>query len=238
MTAVVVYSRGAERTTLFQMDGAELHDAALSDLLDAPAMKARKFGQEASTDMLAASAESQRLKRAQQDELEANEVATNDMAQLQSLSSGYSGSVDSGEPLGLSTGNLASYDSLNALASIPKEMGDGLHDDYGDLSAVTESQLNGLKAELSQLSSQKASIVNSLQVQRQQTAAHMANDATVADQIRLHRATSTISARQVRAAMRAAQMAQQRAKEAKVIQDNQVSRSRSRWEGVGGRTSR
>eukprot|EP00961_Rhodomonas_salina_P122840 1654522-Rhodomonas_salina.1 len=117
-------------------------------------------------------------------------------------------------------------------------MGDGLHDDYGDLSAVTESQLNGLKAELSQLSSQKASIVNSLQVQRQQTAAHMANDATVADQIRLHRATSTISARQVRAAMRAAQMAQQRAKEAKVIQDNQVSRSRSRWEGVGGRTSR
>jgi hypothetical protein len=106
------------------------------------------------------------------------------------------------------------------------------NDDHGDLSAVTQTQLNGLNNELQSLASTKQNIVNSLTVQRQQTAAKMASDAMYADHVRLNRATATTSSRQMRSAMRAAQMAEQRAREASVIQANQDAIARLQMQRV------
>ena len=91
------------------------------------------------------------------------------------------------------------------------------------MSKVTNTQLSGLQAELNTLNSKKQSIVQSLRVRRQQAAAHMAQNADATDHIRLGRAQATMSAKSIRGAMRAAQMAEQRAKEASVIEANQVS---------------
>jgi len=107
-----------------------------------------------------------------------------------------------------------------------------LHDAQGDLSAVTQTQLNGLNSELQTLASTKQSIVQSLQLQRQSTAAKMASDSMYANHVRLNRAMSTSSSRQLRSAMRAAQMAEQRAREASVIQANQDAIARLQMQRV------
>jgi hypothetical protein len=211
----------APRASLFALDPDELavnNDAILQSLATTPSKAAKSWGDVATMDLKSASSDSQMLKQAQADEDEANELAGDDQAQLQAL---YSGTFSTGDSLGLHTGSLGNYDTLQALQGLPKMVGASMNDDHGDLSAVTQTQLNGLTSELQSLSSSKQSIVNSLALQRQSTAAKMASDAMYADHVRLNRATATTTSRQMRAAMRAAQMAEQRAREASVIQANQ-----------------
>ena len=211
----------APRTALFALGAGELavdNDAILQSLAATPGRASTAWGSVAASARKSAVADTQMLTQATADEAEAKELASDDQAQLQAL---YSGTFNTGDSLGLSTGSLGNYDTLQALQSLPKSLGASMHDDHGDLSAVTQTQLNGLTSELQSLSQQKQSITNSLALQRQQTAAKMASDAMYADHVRLNRATATSTSRQMRAAMRAAQMAEQRAREASVIQANQ-----------------
>ena len=226
LAAVVVLTANmrltpAPRTALFALGAGELavdNDAILQSLAATPGRASTAWGSVAASARKSALADTQMLTQATADEAEAKELASDDQAQLQAL---YSGTFNTGDSLGLSTGSLGNYDTLQALQSLPKSLGASMHDDHGDLSAVTQTQLNGLTSELQSLSQQKQSITNSLALQRQQTAAKMASDAMYADHVRLNRATATSTSRQMRAAMRAAQMAEQRAREASVIQANQ-----------------
>jgi len=236
MAAVAVLtvsvSGPAPRNVLFALDPDELavnNDAILQSLAVTPGKAAKAWGKVASMALSSADTDGKMLKKAQADEDEANELAGDDQAQLQAL---YSGTFNTGDSLGVHTGSLGNYDTLQALQNLPKTAGSDLSNDYGDLSAVTQTQLNGLNSELQSLASTKQSIVNSLKLQRQSTAAKMASDSMYANHIRLNRATATTSSRQLRAAMRAAQMAEQRAREASVIQANQDAIARLQMQRV------
>ena len=220
------------RSALFALDPDELavnNDAILQSLAVTPGKMAKAWGNKATAALASASADDNMILKAKEDEDEANELAGDDQAQLQAL---YSGTFNTGDSLGLHTNSLGNYDTMQALQNLPQTMGSAMNDDHGDLSAVTQTQLNGLTSELQSLSSTKQSIVNSLTVQRQATAAKMASDAMYADHVRLNRATATTSSRQMRAAMRAAQMAEQRAREASVIQANQDAIARLQMQRV------
>ena len=233
LVAVVVLTARMPRTTaLYSLDPDELqvnNDAILQSLAATPAKAARVYGQAATTALASADDDSRKIAKAQADEDEANELASDDQAQLQAL---YSGTFNTGDSLGTHTGSLGNYDTLQALQNLPQTMGSDMHDKHGDLSAVTQTQLNGLNSELQSLASAKQNIVNSLTVQRQATAAKMASDSMYANHVRLNRATATTSSRQLRAAMRAAQMAEQRAREASVIQANQDAIARMQMQRI------
>lgn len=225
-------SEPAPRAALFALDPDELavnNDAILQSLAVTPGKAAKAWGKVATTALASADADNKMLVKAQADQDEASELAGDDQAQLQAL---YAGTFNTGDSLGLHTASQGNYDTLQALQNLPKTAGSDLNDDQGDLSAVTQTQLNGLNSELQSLASTKQSIVNSLKLQRQSTAAKMASDSMYADHIRLNRATATTSSRQLRAAMRAAQMAEQRAREASVIQANQDAIARVQMQRV------
>jgi len=220
------------RTALFSLDPDELavnNDAILQSLAITPGKSARVWGNRVTSALASADADSRMITKAQADESEANELASDDQAQLQAL---YSGTFNTGDSLGLHTNSLGNYDTMQALQSLPQTVGSEMNDDHGDLSAVTQTQLNGLNSELQSLATSKQSIVDSLTVQRQATAAKMASDAMYADHVRLNRATATSSSRQMRSAMRAAQIAEQRAREASVIQANQDAIARLQMQRV------
>lgn len=220
------------RTALFSLDPDELavnNDAILQSLAVTPGKAAKAWGNTATSALASADADSKMITKAQADESEANELASDDQAQLQAL---YSGTFNTGDSLGLHTNSLGNYDTMQALQSLPQTVGSNMDDNHGDLSAVTQTQLNGLNSELQSLATSKQSIVNSLTVQRQATAAKMASDSMYADHVRLNRATATTSSRQMRGAMRAAQMAEQRAREASVIQANQDAIARLQMQRV------
>jgi len=234
LTAVVVLSARmpGNPTALYALDPDELqvnNDAILQSLAATPAKAAKVWGAAATTALASADDDSKKIAQAQADEDEANELAGDDQAQLQAL---YSGTFNTGDSLGMHTGSLGNYDTLQALQSLPQTVGSDMHDQHGDLSAVTQTQLNGLNSELQSLASAKQNIVNSLTVQRQATAAKMASDSMYANHVRLNRATATTSSRQLRASMRAAQMAEQRAREASVIQANQDAIARMQMQRV------
>ena len=208
LTAVVVLSARmpGNPTALYALDPDELqvnNDAILQLLAATPAKAAKVWGAAATTALASADDDSKKIAQAQADEDEANELAGDDQAQLQAL---YSGTFNTGDSLGMHTGSLGNYDTLQALQSLPQTVGSDMHDQHGDLSAVTQTQLNGLNSELQSLASAKQNIVNSLTVQRQATAAKMASDSMYANHVRLNRATATTSSRQLRASMRAAQI--------------------------------
>ena len=212
--------RSLAPTALYSLSSDELHvidDPAIRSLLDAPKMEARKYGLAARKAELAAQKDSQMLATATQDEREAAAVVDKDKALLTGL---YSGSYRSGDQTGMHTGSLPTADGIRALEAFPGSQ-QALSSNFAPLQKVTATQLSGLQDELNTLNSRKQSIINSLHLRRQQAAAHAAHDASASDHIRLGRAKATMSARQIRGAMRAAQMAEQRAKEAAVIEANQ-----------------
>jgi hypothetical protein len=233
---VALSGRAPSPAALFSLSSGELNvdnDAALQSLLNAPSMEARKYGLAAKQSKLAAQKDSQMLATATQDEREATAVATKDKALLSGL---YAGSFRTGDPSGIHTGALPTADYMSALEAFPQSQKQGLSGDFASVSKVTNTQLSGLQAELNTLNSRKQSIVNSLRVRRQQAAAHVAHDADATDHIRLGRAKATMSARSIRGAMRAAQMAEQRAKEAGVIKANQDAIAKMELQRIKGLT--
>lgn len=209
---------------LFALDPSEatVDSDYLQSALGSPGT-ADGYGLKARQAMLASKQDDRDLAAATRHEAAAEAVIEDDKAQLSSL---YSGSMTASDPLGLHTGNLPTVQGLEGLTGYGGRY--SASDDAASaagaasaMSAVTDTQLAGLQSELTALGEKKQSIIDSLSLRRQRTAAHAARDASYADSLRLHRATSEYSARAARDEARVAQIASQRAKEASVIQKNE-----------------